>query len=928
MQWMTHYQHTFERSVFLKKKKKIIAMTLAAAISLVTVFGSGNYSKAVSAKKADKKQESLVSDKTGFGAKKSGVGIKKANIKTADNKTDAYISPDDKQEFSKLYESKILSKDNENIILSQHESTSALMVSGNTEEIEKTNFTISKEIDFNEKSRYIVFSGIAERKRDISISFYLDGSNESFAKIKLPSQKRKNVWKLGDNECVKLSLDKISGKHKVSFKITDNNGKDYAGTDLKLLLEYMFFLEEDIPTVNVDIDESITPIASMNGDADHQTECYGNITLNIPEGYKSEYTDTELKTATYELEYIRGRGNSTWGQSKRPYKFKLDKKADLLGMGANKHWILLANYYDVSMLRNKFTYWLGDAIGLEYTPKCEFVNVVMNNKYLGSYYLCEQVRVGKSRVNIDDLAENDETKAITSGSAITGGYLLACEQESDRLNINTEKGMTFAIESPDFEDYTNVEQYNYISNYVQQTENAIFGKNFKDSDGISYDEYLDVDSAIDYYWVQEFSLNGDAFGSGSTYLYKKRNGKLYWGPLWDFDYVAWGATEFSGENQVEGLNLGRNPWFIKLFSNEKFRNKFAARWPYIKEKLLEGIKDGGIIDTYSKKQYASQKANYNVNEKYSLYDGDRFMLNEEALAGVKDVPDLPLPSGNEVTYDSEETRFKKWIRERIDWIDKNISSIDKFASGTKVTFKVGKKVYYTADFVSGTENIMPKDPTKKGYYFKGWYYRQKIDGKSYETKFTADTTLTEKKATVYAKWKKKTKVNKPKSLVFRNNEIYMTPYDDYVLKYSIQPLGAVMPEIKWSVSDKDMVSVNNGVVSATQKLGVCTVTAKIKGLKAVKCKIHVISWDDVVMIKDFKLGKTKMTLKKGKSQKLNITVLPEKVYNPNLNFVSSNKKVAEIDDAGIIHAKKKGTALIVVYCYQENIIKFCKVTVK
>lgn len=145
----------------------------------------------------------------------------------------------------------------------------------------------------------------------------------------------------------------------------------------------------------------------------------------------------------------------------------------------------------------------------------------MNNKYLGSYYLCEQVRVGKSRVNIDDLAENDETKAITSGSAITGGYLLACEQESDRLNINTEKGMTFAIESPDFEDYTNVEQYNYISNYVQQTENAIFGKNFKDSDGISYDEYLDVDSAIDYYWVQEFSLNGDAFGSGSTYLYKR-----------------------------------------------------------------------------------------------------------------------------------------------------------------------------------------------------------------------------------------------------------------------------------------------------------------------------------------------------------------------------------------------------------------------
>ena len=61
-----------------------------------------------------------------------------------------------------------------------------------------------------------------------------------------------------------------------------------------------------------------------------------------------------------------------------------------------------------------------------------------------------------------------------------------------------------------------------------------------------------------------------------------------------------GATEFSGENQVEGLNLARNPWFIKLFSNEKFRNKFLRQDGHILKKNFEGIKDGGIIDTYSK----------------------------------------------------------------------------------------------------------------------------------------------------------------------------------------------------------------------------------------------------------------------------------------------------------------------------------------
>ena len=213
------------------------------------------------------------------------------------------------------------------------------------------------------------------------------------------------------------------------------------------------------------------------------------MTVDIPKGYKSEYTDKKLSTKTYELDYIRGRGNSTWGPDKKPYKLKLDKKADLLGMGSDKHWILLANYYDISMLRNKFTYWLGNVLGLEYTPKCEFVNVVMNGKYLGSYYLSEQVRVGKNRVNIDDLSADDESKAVTSGSAITGGYLLSCEKADDRMNITTDKGMAFAIESPDFEDYTNIEQYNYISDYLKQTEAAIYGKGFKDSKGVSYEDY-------------------------------------------------------------------------------------------------------------------------------------------------------------------------------------------------------------------------------------------------------------------------------------------------------------------------------------------------------------------------------------------------------------------------------------------------------
>ena len=844
-----------------------------------------------------------------------------------------YIKTGEKVDFTELYDSKEFSTDNSKVTLSKDNKTDGLFVDGKTEEIENARFMLSKEIDFSDKSGYLVFSGTSERKRDVTISLYLDDSTKSFAKVKLTRQNRKNAWSTDDNRCIKIS-DEIKGKHKIYFKFTDNNGNKYKGKSLKILLKYTFVLDEDIPMVDLDIDESKTPIAAMNGDPNHQTECYGNMTVDIPKGYKSEYTDKKLSTKTYELDYIRGRGNSTWGPDKKPYKLKLDKKADLLGMGSDKHWILLVSYYDISMLRNKFTYWLGNVLGLEYTPKCEFVNVVMNGKYLGSYYLSEQVRVGKNRVNIDDLSADDESKAVTSGSAITGGYLLSCEKADDRMNITTDKGMSFAIESPDFEDYTNLEQYNYISDYLKQTEAAIYGKGFKDSKGVSYEDYMDVDSAIDYYWVQEFSLNGDAFISGSTYLYKKRDGKLYWGPLWDFDYVAWGATEYTS-NSVEGLNLDRNAWFTKLFANEKFRKKFVARWPYIKEKLLEGIKDGGIIDTYSQKQYASQKANYYVNKMYSQDDILEYNdVLKDIVNDMKIDENIGKTTENmaKITYDSEEQRLKQWIRERIDWIDKNISSINDYCASRQFVFMVNGKTYATVDYIFDTGVELPKEPTKKGYSFCGWYYKQKAGKKTYEIKFDKNdlTTLTDEKVTLYAKWKKKTKANTVKKFIFQYNDIYLSPYDDYSMKYGIQPFGAVISGIKWKSSDEKIVTVDeSGTIHVvTEKPGVCTVTAKVKGLKAVRCKIHIVSWDKITGLNDFNVAKNKITLKKGKYARIKVSLLPKNAYNPNITYVSSNKKVVQVDEIGMIHAKKKGKVTIVVYCASLEKAELVTVKVK
>ena len=125
----------------------------------------------------------------------------------------------------------------------------------------------------------------------------------------------------------------------------------------------------------------------------------------------SEFSDASV---LYDGETdIKGRGNSTWLANKKPYKLKLASKSNLLGMGANKHWVLLSNPYDRSLSRNKLTYDLAAEMGLD-SMSSQWVDVVLNGKVVGNYLLCEHVRIGSKRVDItdwDDIAE-DAAKAI------------------------------------------------------------------------------------------------------------------------------------------------------------------------------------------------------------------------------------------------------------------------------------------------------------------------------------------------------------------------------------------------------------------------------------------------------------------------------------------------------------------------------------
>lgn len=831
---------------------------------------------------------------------------------TAKAEETASFSAYEKQELKKLVAENALQVTNGKVTMQENEKANGLMVEGKAEELSKAKFTFQKDFDFSSLTAgNLIVDGVAQKKRDVKLKFYLDDSSKSFASVSLCKQKRDDVWKIARNYCADLSEMKITAKHKLSFQI------DAAGDkDVKVLLRSVLFSASSVPVVSFDLDETQGSISEMRSDDKHEKECYGSVTVKVPKGYRSEYTTKECKTQTCDLDYIRGRGNSTWWPNKKPYKFKLDKKADFFGMGKNKHWVLLANYYDVSMLRNKYTYWLGKEMGMEFTPECVFVDLVMNGEYLGSYYLCEHVRVGDSRVDIDDLEENDTTKNAVDAETISGGYLLSMypdESEGANKIIKTTRENSFLIESPDFEDYMNEAQYKYISEYMQKTEDAIYGEDFKDENGRSYTEYMDVDAAIDYYLIQEISKNGDAFWSGSTYLYKKRNGKLFWGPLWDFDYVAWAATDFSSDDDGSGFECNTRTWFAQLLRDDTFFQKIKARWNVLREKLLDSCKSGGQIDKYADQLAVSQKANYQIWDMYSegYYDGKP----EET---------------SKITWEGEVSRLKTWITKRVAQVDKTFDEMQpKICT---LTYMSDGKVYKKENILKDTYvETLPEAPKKNGYIFKGWYTKTKIDKKDYEYIFDSYQCRVMEDMTIYAKWEKVKKSPKAVKLAFEQKDYYVYRYSDIQPKLAVFPFAASRENIKWESSDKTIGTVSDtGYVSIEKNLGVTTITATTaEGLSA-SCKIHVVDYGQIMELRGFEISKTSLTLKKNTYSRLYALTIPEK-YNAaeygKMIWNTSDASVVEVDSCGNLFAKKAGTAVIVLSNQYRDGLYFCKVTV-
>lgn len=374
----------------------------------------------------------------------------------------------------------------------------------------------------------------------------------------------------------------------------------------------------------------------------------GTITVLDPEKLYSEVTEFSADMG------IRGRGNSTWSWPKKPWKVKLDSKASILGMPADKEWALLANYSDRTLLRNIVAMKLSEMCGFSWTPRIRSVEVYLNNEYQGVYTICEHKKISSSRVNIDVVEED-----VSAGEALEGGYYLEVEEAQDaEVCWWTQMGVPMMFSDPE---EPNAAQEAYVKNYISEFETVLQGSKFADPE-TGYAAYLDLKSFIDFYIVQELTKNVDGNMRKSTFITKERGKKMEMYHLWDFDLTMGNCGYFNGTvgNGPENFwvkdydshsNYGGG-WYRRLFQDPAFVDKVQARWNELKPQL-ETIPD--FIEAQAMALDPAQKHNF-----------QRWSINES-------VDWVRFPSLG--SYEAEVEYLKSFYKERLKWLDRELNKL-------------------------------------------------------------------------------------------------------------------------------------------------------------------------------------------------------------------------------------------------------------
>ena len=339
-------------------------------------------------------------------------------------------------------------------------------------------------------------------------------------------------------------------------------------------------------------------------------------------------TQTNLKfKAVGPLSWYQSPLHSSLQLGKNSYNLLFSSDKSLLDSPPGKTWSLYTNNGDRTMLHNKTAYDLSEMSLLEYTPHFHHVNLMLNDRYYGTYLLGEDLEVSKGRVDV-----GNDGYLLSVGSDISGFSFVTRYLEQPVSVIAPKVSQT-------------QQSVDYISGFLSMAETALFSSGFTNVES-GWQKYMDIDSFVDWYLINEIAKNSNGAFQKNCMMNLMRGGKLKMGPIWDFE------NAFNTNSSYNGFVVKNSSWFSRLFKDPVFVSKVKERFGFFymhKNDIINQISANAEYLKYAimednNKWNTFTSATNSDNRAWALYQGTVFSM-------------------------------EKWLSSRMDWLKSEFDSM-------------------------------------------------------------------------------------------------------------------------------------------------------------------------------------------------------------------------------------------------------------
>lgn len=363
--------------------------------------------------------------------------------------------------------------------------------------------------------------------------------------------------------------------------------------------------------------------------------------------------DASGQTLTTSNITIKARGFTSIDFAKKQYGINLvdeagkDKKLPLLDMPAAESWVLSAPYNDKSLLRDILTYNVSNKIG-RHAPRTRIVSLTMKvggqeAERMGIYVLTEKNDIGPGRIDVPKKTGSDTAFLATFDHRHDGDNVAWSGRDTDVI-----------LEYPSVKNITPAQQAEFLSAFedVDQRVTNASGPSWTNI----FDERLDLDSAVDFFIVQEFARNIDGYRLSSSF-YMPPKGKIFFGPVWDFNIAYGNAAHERGAQYTGWRAREKGVWFGTLMTHPLFCAALKDRWTKLRN-------DGSLSN----------------DTVYTVIDQHAAIMEPISTENFRKWPSLgrylwPNPYWL-ATWDEEKGALKSWVSLRLQWMDKEVQTWD------------------------------------------------------------------------------------------------------------------------------------------------------------------------------------------------------------------------------------------------------------